>query len=264
MTLGAAGDRRSQLQQIGDPGYQARLEKGRTITGGDRISFWLSRHYLLFLNLFMLLYVGLPLLAPMLMKARLPGPARVLYRMYSPLCHQFGFRSFYVFGNQFYYPLAAANIAGAQTFEAASGISGVSDPTGYARLEARAYIGSEVVGYKMALCERDVAIYSAILLFGAAFALTGRRFRSLHWMPWILLGLVPISLDGFSQLFSQFNWTWLSDILPYRESTPFLRVLTGSLFGFFTAWFAYPNLESSMQETRQFFIKKFAVNRPHA
>jgi len=30
------------------------------------------------------------------------------------------------------------------------------------------------------------------------------------------------------------------------------------MFGFFTAWFAYPNIEESMQETRQFFIKKFA------
>jgi hypothetical protein len=30
------------------------------------------------------------------------------------------------------------------------------------------------------------------------------------------------------------------------------------MFGFFTAWFAYPNIEESMRETRQFFIKKFA------
>jgi hypothetical protein len=68
----------------------------------------------------------------------------------------------------------------------------------------------------------------------------------------------PLGLDGFSQLFSQFNWQPLAEILPYRESTPFLRVLTGFLFGFLTAWFAYPNIEESMQETRQFFVKKFA------
>jgi uncharacterized membrane protein len=66
-------------------------------------------------------------------------------------------------------------------------------------------------------------------------------------------------LDGFSQLFSQFNFPWLAALLPYRESTPFLRVLTGALFGFSTAWFAYPYIEESMAETRQFFIKKFAV-----
>jgi len=34
-------------------------------------------------------------------------------------------------------------------------------------------------------------------------------------------------------------------------------VLTGGLFGLTTAWFAYPYMEESMAETRQFFIKKF-------
>jgi uncharacterized membrane protein len=78
-------------------------------------------------------------------------------------------------------------------------------------------------------------------------------------MLWILIGMAPIGLDGFSQLFSQMEWSWLASILPYRESTPFLRVLTGGLFGFSTAWFAYPYMEESMSETRQFLIKKFAA-----
>ena len=111
----------------------------------------------------------------------------------------------------------------------------------------------------MALCERDVAIYGAIVLFGLVYSLTKRRLPPLHWMLWILIGLGPIGLDGFSQLFSQLNWSWLAHYLPYRESTPFLRVFTGGLFGFMTAWFAYPNIEESMRETRQYFIKKFAA-----
>jgi uncharacterized membrane protein len=115
------------------------------------------------------------------------------------------------------------------------------------------------VGYKVALCERDVAIYGAMLLFGLLYAATGRRLRGLHWLVWILFFLGPIGLDGFSQLFSQLNLTWLAQVLPYRESTPFLRVLTGGLFGFGTAWFAVPNIEESMRETRQIFIKKSAV-----
>jgi uncharacterized membrane protein len=115
------------------------------------------------------------------------------------------------------------------------------------------------VGYKVALCERDVAIYGGILLFGLLFALSGRRLPALPWYLWILLGMGPIGLDGFSQLFSQFNWPWLAAILPYRESTPFLRVLTGAMFGIATAWFAYPYIEESMNETRKFFLKKFAV-----
>jgi uncharacterized membrane protein len=110
----------------------------------------------------------------------------------------------------------------------------------------------------MALCERDIAIYSSIFLFGIIYALTKRRIKPLHWLAWVIIGIGPIGLDGFSQLFSQMNWSFLASILPYRESTPFLRILTGALFGFATAWFAYPYMEESFSETRQFFIKKFA------
>jgi uncharacterized membrane protein len=219
--------------------------------------FWISRHYLAVLNLIMLLYIGLPVFAPVLMKSGATAPARVIYTIYGPLCHQFGFRSFYLYGEQAYYPLKEAGLD-VLDFETATGIQPLHDPNDYSRLQARKYIGDETVGYKIALCERDVAIYAAILFFGLLFGLTGRCFPQLHWLLWILLGLGPVGLDGFSQLLSQFDWSFLASILPYRESTPFLRVLTGSMFGFFTAWFAYPNIEESMQETRQFFIKKFA------
>lgn len=259
MTLGAASDRRNQLEKLDDPVYKYKMEKGKTLTAGDRISFWIAKRYLLVLNLFMLFYVGLPFLAPTLMNFGAEVPAKMIYRMYSPLCHQFGFRSFFLYGEQFFYPLEEAGLANYKSFEAATGITGVSDPYSYTRFEARGYIGNEDVGYKVALCERDVAIYLAILSFGVVFGLTGRRFKSIHWLAWILLGIAPIGLDGFSQLFSQFNWDWLASIVPYRESTPFLRVFTGALFGLFTAWFAYPNIEESMNETRQYYIKKAAV-----
>lgn len=259
MTLGAASDRKSQLEKLDDPIYKYKTEKGKTLSTGDRVSYWISKRYLLLLNLFMLLYVGLPFLAPTLMKLGAEAPAQALYRVYKPLCHQFGFRSFFVFGEQPFYPLAEANVAGYKTFEEATGITGVDDPYSMSRFDARNYIGDETVGYKVALCERDIAIYLAILIFGVVFGLTGRRFKSLHWIAWLLIGIAPIGLDGFSQLFSQFNWEWLATLVPYRESTPFLRVLTGALFGLATAWFAYPNIEESMSETRQYYLKKNAV-----
>ena len=40
------------------------------------------------------------------------GAANVVYKMYSPLCHQWAFRSFFLFGEQAYYPHAAAGIPG--------------------------------------------------------------------------------------------------------------------------------------------------------
>lgn len=261
MTVGAAFDRKNQLEKLDDPEYKLRKKKGQKVTTGDRVSFWIAKRYLLVLNLFMLFYVGLPFLAPTLMKLGAELPAKAIYRIYSPLCHQFGFRSFFLYGEQAFYPLAEAGLGGVKTFEQATGIPNLNDPYSYTRFDARKYIGDETVGYKVALCERDVAIYLAILIFGIVFGLTGRRVKSLHWMLWLLIGIAPIGLDGFSQLFSQFKWEWLASIVPYRESTPYLRVLTGALFGLATAWFAYPNIEESMNETRQYYIKKFAVNR---
>ena len=259
MTLGAASDRRGQLSSVGGEAYQDRLRKGQTVGGSDRIYAWISRHYLALLNVLMFIYVGVPFLAPTLMKLDMTAPARLIYTIYSPLCHQFGFRSFFLFGQQPYYPLKEAGLANIRTFDQITGYADLANPFSVSRLYARQYTGDSTVGYKVALCERDVAIYGAIVLFGLVYSLTKRRLPSLHWMLWILIGLGPIGLDGFSQLFSQLNWSWLAHYLPYRESTPFLRVLTGSLFGFATAWFAYPNIEESMRETRQYFIKKFAV-----
>lgn len=261
MTLGAASDRKNQLEKLEDPVYKMRLQKGKTVTTGDRISFWISKRYLLLLNLFMLFYVGLPLLAPTLMWLGAETPANAIYRMYKPLCHQFGFRSFFLYGEQFFYPLEEAHVHATKTFEEVTNITNLDDPYSATRFEARQFIGNEIIGYKTALCQRDMAIYLAILTFGVVFGLTGRKIKSLHWLGWLLLGIAPIGLDGFSQLLSQFNWDWLSALIPYRESTPFLRTLTGTMFGLFTAWFAYPNIEESMNETRQYYIKKFAVNQ---
>jgi uncharacterized membrane protein len=258
VTLGAASDRRGQLDQLGGTAHQERVARGEQITFGDRALYWISRHYLALLNLAMLFYFGLPILAPVLMKAGATAPANLIYTVYKPLCHQFGFRSFFLFGEQPYYPLKEAGIPGVITFETATGLQDLRNPLSFSRYEARQFIGNEVMGYKMALCERDMAIYAAIFLFGILYALTGRRLKPLHWTLWILIGIAPVGLDGFSQLFSQMEWTWLMRLLPYRESTPFLRVLTGGLFGFATAWFAYPSIEESMAETRQFFLKKFA------
>jgi uncharacterized membrane protein len=261
MTIGAASDRKIQLETLEDPEYKMRVKKGQNVTSGDRISFWIAKRYLLVLNLFMFFYVGLPFLAPTLMKVGAELPAQAIYRIYKPLCHQFGFRSFFLFGEQAFYPLAEAGVGGVKTFEQVTGIANLSDPYSYTRFEARNYIGNEAVGYKVALCERDIAIYFAILAFGVLFGVTRRRFKSLHWIFWLLIGIGPIGLDGFSQLLSQFDWDWFASLVPYRESTPFLRTLTGALFGFATAWFAYPNIEESMSETRQYYMKKFAVNQ---
>jgi uncharacterized membrane protein len=225
-----------------------------TLSNSDKISSWLSKYYIHLFNLVMFLYVGIAFLAPVLMKFGFTGSARVIYTIYRPLCHQLGFRSFYLFGEQFYYPRALAHVVGVKTFEQ------ITNQNDIDVIAASRYLGNDVVGYKLALCERDIAIYGSMLVFGIIFWLTGRKIKSIHWFLWILIGLIPIAVDGLSQLPSLIAGILPSWIL-IRESTPFLRVLTGSLFGFTTAWYLYPFVEESMQETRSILTKKQALQK---
>jgi uncharacterized membrane protein len=256
MTLGAAADRREQLERINDKAFQVNTSGVQRINKSDRFSYWVSKHYLGVFTLFLLLYVGIPFLAPVFKKVGWNGPAEVIYKAYSPLCHQWAFRSFFLFGEQPYYPHAAANVPGVQTFEQVTGISDQTDPS---REQARLFEGSPLLGYKVAFCERDVGIWGAMALFAIIYAITGRRLPKMHWLIWIAVGVIPIGLDGFSQLFSQIPSAFIQSFLPYRESTPFLRTFTGILFGFSTAWFMFPLIEETMVDTRRLLSKKFAI-----
>lgn len=218
---------------------------GAVWTRSDSITYWFSRHILLVLNLIMGLYLGLAFLAPVLMKVGAQKPAALLYRVYSVACHQLAYRSFFLFGEQAIYPRASAGLEGRLTFNQATGISEGNDNADV--FAAREFVGNPAMGYKVALCQRDLAIYGGILIFGLLYAATRRRIPALAWYLWALIGMAPIALDGFSQLFSQPPFNFIA----YRESTPFFRLLTGFLFGFTTAWFAYPVIDQSMRETRE-------------
>ncbi len=246
ISLLAVQHSQQQEDKLDEEIREGKLNINVTWTKSDGFSHWLSKHYLAIFNLFIFLYVGLPFLAPVLMKAGAITPGKVIYRAYSFVCHQFAFRSWFLFGEQAVYPRIEAGITGLITYQQATNLDG------YDLFAAREYIGNEQLGYKVALCERDVAIYVGILIFGLLFALLRRRIRPIHWMIWIILGIIPIGLDGFSQLISQLPQT----IIPFRESTPFLRASTGALFGFITAWFGYPYVEESMDENRKYLDGK--------
>ncbi len=247
MTLGAAHDRQRHIQELDEsPGTGLSTQW----TAADRFTHWFSNHYVGVLNVLVLVYLLLPVLAPALMKAGYERPASLIYRGYSLVCHQLAFRSFFLFGEQVVYPRQAAGVPGLLTYNQATGFG--EDNTVENLNQARSFIGNPVVGYKIALCERDMAIYSGILAFGLVFALVRRRIPGIPWYFWLLLGILPVGLDGVSQLVSQPPL----NLLPFRESTPILRVLTGFLFGFSTAWFGYPMVEETMGESRQIMARK--------
>jgi uncharacterized membrane protein len=260
MTLGAARDNQLERLQYEGDAYEKQVQRRQTMTGADRFSYFFSKHYLLLLNIFLLLYAGLPFLAPVFMKAGYPALARPIYSLYGATCHKLAYRSWFLFGEQPAYPREAAGIEEWLTYGEVTGNNE------YDLWEARDYDGElsaegYQIGYKVPFCQRDVAIWGAMLLFGVLFALTGRKIPPLPIVVWFIVGILPIGLDGGTQVISQ---TGLFSWLPYRESTPLLRSLTGAFFGFTTAWFGFPVIEETMADTRRILAAKRAriMSRP--
>lgn len=220
----------------------------------DRIVYTIARRWLLLANLFFAFYVGLPMLAPVFMNAGMTGAAQAIYTFYSPFCHQMASRSFFLFGDQIAYPRA---IAGTELTPIEAYMPSLSefanastDPNEWETfmLPARHFVGNATMGYKMALCQRDISIYLSIFLGGLAFGLLRRhrKIKPMRFWLFLLVGLLPIALDGFSQLFSQFFIGFGLDVMALRESTPLLRTLTGALFGLSIVWLVYPRLDEQM------------------
>jgi uncharacterized membrane protein len=192
--------------------------------------FRLAKHWLALANLFWGLYVLLPVLAPIMLDAGWTVPARVVYTIYRPACHQRPERSYFIGGEQFVYTpeeLAARDV----------------DLDPFAR-----DIGNETVGWKMAFCQRDVAIYGSMFLAGLAYGLVRRRLKG--WkMPfrYFLLFLVPMGIDGVLQLFGFYESTWV------------MRTLTGVIFGVGAVIFAYPYLQEGFGDVRRTVSEKLQL-----
>jgi uncharacterized membrane protein len=202
------------------------------------------------------------------------------------MCHQFAFRSWFLFGDQPYYPRALAGLDDVKSYDELAAlipdrlitVDGkeayeayslsifperliVPEAVGW-ELSARRFIGvdNEIVntGYKVALCERDVAIWGGTLLFGLFFSVIRKQIKPLPWYLWVGLGILPVGLDGGSQLLSFLEGT-LPAWMIIRESTPLLRTITGGMFGITTGWLLYPLIEQTMADTRRFMVRKFAA-----
>ena len=114
-------------------------------------------------------------------------------------CHQWPGRSYFLFGPRLVYGMDELQATGVGM--------------------ARDFVGDAAMGFKLAYGERDLAIYTSVLLAGLLYALLRRRARPLLW-PVFAVCLTPIAVDGFTQLFG------------LRESVWELRTLTGALTGF--------------------------------
>jgi uncharacterized membrane protein len=214
----------------------------------DRVSYFLSSHWIILFILLFGVYVWLPFAAPVLMHWGWSRAGNVIYFIYSFLCHQLPERSFFIFGPKRMYSISEIQAAWQFTF----------DPT-----ILRRFIGNPEMGWKVAWSDRMVSMYTSLLFFGLLWWPLRKRVKPLPWWGLILF-LVPMGIDGTTHLISdlaglgqgfRYSNAWLAAITNNAFSPAFyagdalgsfnswMRLLTGVLFGLGVVWFGFPYLD---------------------
>lgn len=230
----------------------------------NRIVYQLSRHWFLFFSLFLLLFIGLPWLAPIFMALGWTGPAEAIYLFYSLQCHQMPQRSFFLFGSQGMYSLPDIQSAWQMS----------DNP-----LILRQFIGNIAMGWKVAWSDRMVYMYTALFLAGLVYWPFRRKIKPLPWWGFLLL-LLPMALDGGTHMISdvmggigggfRFHNEWLAaltgNLFPatfymgdaFGSFNSWMRLLSGLCFGIGVVWFIYPYINDGFNDTARQIEDKFA------
>lgn len=215
----------------------------------DRIVIFVAQHWLTLVVLALGVFAGLPVLAPVLMRYGVAGPADAIYRVYSLTCHQLSYRSFFLFGAQPTYNIDQLHAL----------VPGGADES-MLSLYWRDFLGNPELGFKMAWCERDAAIYLAMILGSVMFAMSRERLKPLNWRIYLLF-VAPIAIDGLWQLVT--SPTDLLPFLPVHESTVELRLLTGALFGLGSVWLIFPYVQVAMREAHADALAQYQRGKAH-
>ncbi len=112
------------------------------------------------------------------------------------------------------------------------GLDAIARPLFYALHYVCAQIPAHsfyILGHQLGLCARNFSIYTSMFLGSLIFVLSKKRLPGIPWWVWILF-ILPMALDGTTQMFG------------LRESTWYLRVITGTLFGLGNVWYPLPRL----------------------
>jgi len=193
------------------------MEKSPQPAGGKKPceKGWKAAHGWHLYMLAMLAFNIIVFLPPVFLSMGYGGIAHSLYEGLHPTCHQLDSRSLC------YFPQGKQIIRDC-----------VAEEEGlvFRRSEQIVSEGGGV-GYKIGVCSRDVAIYLFMLIgaFFWPFYAKGKEAGGIWPKPiWLLLAMVPIALDGGTQ------------ILGWRESTNLLRIITGAIIGFVMPFYLIP------------------------
>lgn len=205
--------------------------------------YWLSKYWLAIFNTIVGLYTVGACLTPFLMHFGFEKLAHILYAFYKPFCHQYPFRSWFLFGSDHIhtYPLM--------------------EPMSVPKMNlSSSFVGNTATGYKMALCQRDIAMYGIIFLAGLAYGLLRprKKIRPLPMWIYFTFGIVAIMLDGGIQWLSYLIWVLFPKIIAFPfETIPLMRVLTGALFGLGMIATSYPYINEYFDEIKETLERKF-------
>ena len=117
------------------------------------------------------------------------------------------------------------------------GLDAIAKPLFFALHTICAQIPSQsfyLFGHQLGLCVRNLFIYGSMFLGGLVFLLSKKRLPGIPWWFWVLM-ILPVAWDGSTQL------------LGWRESTWELRMITGTLFGLGSVWFALPFIQKHLR-----------------
>ena len=210
-------------------------------TSRPKLIHWFQKNYIFIFITILFIYLVGAFMAPVFMHLGYDRISNLIYKAYSPLCHQFAHRSWFLFGDQRYYPLNSKNSTIRRTLIDTFGIN-ASELS-----NSRKIIGDQEAGYKVAICQRDVMIYFSLMSFSIVYLFFKNRIRKIPFIFWIIFAILPMAIDGTWQLLSTlkiFN-------LPNHESNPLIRSLTGGLFGFFSGWYLLPTVMDSFKDVNQ-------------
>ena len=217
--------------------------------------FW--RHWIVIFSVILGLYVGLPFLAPVFMRWGWEIPAKVIYFIYSLLCHQLPQRSYFLFGSKMTYSLPE--------------IQGIWQNT-LNPLVLRQFIGTAETGWKVAWSDRMVSMFTSLWLFGMLWRPLRRWLKPLPWWGLVLF-LLPMAIDGASHFVSDLHGigqgfrdsnTWLAILTnnafpvgfyagdAWGSFNSLMRLLTGVLFGVGFVWFVFPYVDDAFSQQGQY------------
>lgn len=227
-----------------------------SINKTDRFVLWFNQHWILAFGILFGGFILTPFLAPVFMAIGWDAPGKVIYWIYSFLCHQLPQRSYFLFGSKISYSL--------------SEIQAVWENTNNF-VNLRQFVGNSQMGWKVAWSDRMVSMFTSIWLLGIIWGLFKKKIKQLPLWGFILL-LLPMAIDGTTHFISDLAGigqgfrdtnSWLIPLTSNLMGTNFymgdawgsfnawMRLVTGVLFGLGIVWFGFQYIDDAFSNSTE-------------